>query len=608
MLFYQYRLRPAAGWGGNLPENPPAERWKNPTRDIILLVEKEGADLIFAQVSSTPDQSMEDFRTYCARWGLPIGLLKRTEITAIALEMLLRCSNRIDYRVLLGENCPLEYLSHLDEALFYEWVIDFDLYRTDSIRMAKARSSRCQGLAEALAAIHSGAEDERTAYAILAGSRDVFHNRMELLVAANYAHGRTESGRVCVVRPLEPKFSLEKLHRLYCERWGTSVLVLLDRQEDGEACEDILIQMGALTEQFSKTIRTVFAVTNKTKHQLQFVEKGLVSVKVKPLGWTPAVLPPGPVRETRTIPEPKRSGAGKKRQKAGQSSCLSAMQQLESLPGLTESKQVIRQIVDYAKMQALYRSRGFRPQKLGLNMVFLGGPGTGKTTLARMVAQILKEEGILTKGHLVETDRSGLVAGYVGQTALKTKKVIGKAMGGVLFIDEAYTLSGDSENDFGQEAIDTLLKAMEDHRDDLVVIAAGYEELMERFLSANPGLASRFSHYLQFPPYTEEELYEIFQKLLQENERLVLPEDEETLRRLLRQGMEQSDFSSGRFVRNLVEKAIYRQASRLMQLPAEQITNDDIRLLLPEDFPPLDETTYKKSAARRSIGFRYKGE
>ena len=437
MLFYQYRLRPAAGWGGNLPENPPAERWKNPARDIILLVEKEGADLIFAQVSSTPDQSMEDFRTYCARWGLPIGLLKRTEITAIALEMLLRCSNRIDYRVLLGENCPLEYLSHLDEALFYEWVIDFDLYRTDSIRMAKARSFRCQGLAEALAAIHSGAEAERTAYAILAGSRDVFHNRMELLVAANYAHGRTESGRVCVVRPLEPKFSLEKLYRLYCERWGTSVLVLLDRQEDGKACEDILIQMGALTEQFSKTIRTVFAVTNKTKHQLQLVEKGLVSVKVKPLGWTPAVLPPGPVRETRTIPEPKRSGAGKKRQKAGQSSCLSAMQQLESLPGLTESKQVIRQIVDYAKMQALYRSRGFRPQKLGLNMVFLGGPGTGKTTLARMVAQILKEEGILTKGHLVETDRSGLVAGYVGQTALKTKKVIGKAMGGVLFIDEA---------------------------------------------------------------------------------------------------------------------------------------------------------------------------
>ncbi len=161
-------------------------------------------------------------------------------------------------------------------------------------------------------------------------------------------------------------------------------------------------------------------------------------------------------------------------------------------------------------MERLRREHGLPTADLSLHMVFSGNPGTGKTTVARLMARIYHSLGILSKGQLVETDRSGLVAGYVGQTAIKTRKVIDSALGGVLFIDEAYSLAAGGENDFGQEAIETVLKAMEDHRDDLVVIVAGYDGLMERFIHSNPGLESRFNRFLHFADYTEEELLAIF--------------------------------------------------------------------------------------------------
>ncbi len=158
----------------------------------------------------------------------------------------------------------------------------------------------------------------------------------------------------------------------------------------------------------------------------------------------------------------------------------------------------------------LRRAHDLPTTDMSLHMVFTGNPGTGKTMMARMMARIYRSLDILSKGQLVEVDRSGLVAGYVGQTALKTQKVIEKAMGGVLFIDEAYALNGKSENDFGQEAIDTILKAMEDHRDDLVVIVAGYTDLMEKFIHSNPGLESRFNRFLLFEDYSPDEMLAIF--------------------------------------------------------------------------------------------------
>ena len=172
--------------------------------------------------------------------------------------------------------------------------------------------------------------------------------------------------------------------------------------------------------------------------------------------------------------------------------------ELDSYIGLGVVKEEVHNLINMVQVYKLRQQHDLPTTDMSLHMVFTGNPGTGKTMMARMMARIYRSLGILSKGQLVEVDRSGLVAGYVGQTALKTQKVIEKAMGGVLFVDEAYALNGRSENDFGQEAIDTLLKAMEDHRDDLVVIVAGYTDLMDKFIHSNPGLESRFNRFLLF--------------------------------------------------------------------------------------------------------------
>ena len=186
------------------------------------------------------------------------------------------------------------------------------------------------------------------------------------------------------------------------------------------------------------------------------------------------------------------------------------LKELDSYIGLDVVKDEVRSLINMVQVYKLRREHDLPTTDMSLHMVFTGNPGTGKTMMARMMARIYRPLGILSKGQLVEVDRSGLVAGYVGQTAIKTQKAIEKAMGGVLFIDEAYALNGKSENDFGQEAIDTVLKAMEDHRDDLVVIVAGYTDLMEKFIHSNPGLESRFNRFLLFPDYTTDEMMAIF--------------------------------------------------------------------------------------------------
>ena len=243
------------------------------------------------------------------------------------------------------------------------------------------------------------------------------------------------------------------------------------------------------------------------------------------------------------------------------------LSELDGYTGLQTVKKEVHDLIDLAKVEALRREHGLPTADLSLHMVFSGSPGTGKTTIARLMARIYHTLGILSKGQLVEVDRSGLVAGYVGQTAIKTRKVVDSAIGGVLFIDEAYALNGGGENDFGQEAIDTILKAMEDHRDDLVVIVAGYEDLMERFIHSNPGLESRFNRFLHFADYTAPELLEIFERQCKKGCYTLSPEAREAAGRLLEAAArDPAAFGNARGVRNLFERILVCQANRLAKL------------------------------------------
>lgn len=262
---------------------------------------------------------------------------------------------------------------------------------------------------------------------------------------------------------------------------------------------------------------------------------------------------------------------------------VDAMAQLTSMIGLQSVKQEILTLRNIVAAQKKRAAAGLPVLPMSYHCVFTGNPGTGKTSVARIVAEIYKDLGVLRKGHLVECDRSSLVAGYVGQTAIKTNEIIDKALDGVLFIDEAYTLVKDGDS-FGQEAVDTLLKRMEDDRKRLVVIVAGYTNEMKNFIESNPGLKSRFNRYIEFEDYTEDELVELFKKLAEEQKFVLSEGFEEQLRLTLRSILSENTatFGNGRGVRNLFEKAVLKQANRLAMVDND---NADMQLLMPEDLP-----------------------
>ena len=262
---------------------------------------------------------------------------------------------------------------------------------------------------------------------------------------------------------------------------------------------------------------------------------------------------------------------------------LPAMQELDEMIGLAGVKQEIHGLANFARVMQLRKQEGLKTAPLSLHCVFTGNPGTGKTTVARILGKIYHYLGLLDTDKFVETDRSGLVAEYVGQTAVKTNKVVDSALDGVLFIDEAYSLVSSDKSDFGMEAISTLLKRMEDDRDRLVVILAGYTDNMETFIQANPGLRSRFSRTIEFEDYDEDELFRIFELNLKKYEYTLDPEAAEVLRNVIRDAVagRDKDFGNARYVRNIFEKAIQNQANRVAYLP--HVSAENLTVILAED-------------------------
>ena len=276
---------------------------------------------------------------------------------------------------------------------------------------------------------------------------------------------------------------------------------------------------------------------------------------------------------------------GKELGKRNNSSLDELMKELNQLVGLQKVKEEVSRLVIYQKVQSKRKEYGLKVPKRTLHMAFMGNPGTGKTTVARIVGRMYYQLGLLSKGHFTEGSRTDLIAGYQGQTALKVKSVIEKAKGGVLFIDEAYSITeNDNTDSYGRECLTELTKALEDSRDDLIVIVAGYTDPMNHFFESNPGLKSRFNYFINFENYSSTELLDILETLARKDDYQIDDKLKEILLNYFNDKLESNptNFSNGRFVRNLYEDLIMNQAVRIDQ--SENLTSKDLTLLIKDDF------------------------
>ena len=278
----------------------------------------------------------------------------------------------------------------------------------------------------------------------------------------------------------------------------------------------------------------------------------------------------------------------------------SGYERLQTLIGLGEAKKVMNQALNFYKSQKLFADRGIKTDRISMHMVFTGNPGTAKTTVARLFAQIMKENGLLSRGGILEVGRADLVGKYVGHTAPLVKRAFKEALGGVLFIDEAYSLVDDRSGMYGDEAINTIVQEMENHRDDIVVIFAGYPDKMEEFINKNPGLRSRIAFHIPFEDYSSDELCKISALIAKEKGMELSQEAVKKLDTIFEIARQTNDFGNGRFARNVIEKARMAQANRLVNMDFELVTNSDIVTIKAED---IEVKQQEKKKMGIKIGF-----
>ncbi|MBR6765701.1 MAG: AAA family ATPase [Clostridia bacterium] len=280
--------------------------------------------------------------------------------------------------------------------------------------------------------------------------------------------------------------------------------------------------------------------------------------------------------------------------------CGTAYERLQALIGLNGAKEIMNSALNYFKVQKLFKDRGMIDERPSMHMVFTGNPGTAKTTVARLFAEIMKENGLLSNGDLYEVGRADIVGKYVGSTAPLVKEAFRRAKGGVLFIDEAYSLVDDRDGLFGDEAINTIVQEMENNRKDTVVIFAGYPDKMEGFLNKNPGLRSRIAFNVHFDDYGTDELVDIAVLIAGERSFVLSLDAKEKLKTVFNNAKERSDFGNGRYVRTVIEKAKMVQASRLVKMDIDSITDDDLKTITAQD---IELPTCEKVKKKVLIGF-----
>ena len=500
-------------------------------------------------------------------------------------------------------------------------------------------------LLEELERIYQGKKNKRVPghpvhYMIQTDDKESAENAVEVLVQALYENDRIESRRVTMVSIDEMEFGFNRIaiDEVFANGAGTTLVIDYQGGEEEEgslasASRDLIERICNAIKRYRNSVLTVLRLPKAcTRLKEWFFEylggisiveinedfvsgseaKQILKKKARMMHVYPDQQLIGSIREEenyllrdlngnfedwfgeklkRSI-YPQYQAFHSVRKKEGEETPKgSAYEDLERMIGLTEAKKVVRQALDYYKARKIFREKGMMQNTPSMHMVFTGNPGTAKTSVARLFARIMKDNGILSTGQLVEVGRGDLVGKFVGWTAPTVKKKFSEAKGGVLFIDEAYSLVDDRDGLYGDEAINTIVQEMENHREEVVVIFAGYPDKMEQFLQKNPGLRSRIAFHVPFEDYNADELCDIATLLADKCGMRFTEDAYDKLRQNFEIAMEQSDFGNGRYVRNVIEKARMAQSSRLLSMDIDRITGEDVATLCGEDIevPEVEE-------------------